>query len=97
MNPLDHQLDRLLRAAARAPREPALGDLPFGAHPRILSAWRTQQADSTRWLASWLQAGLATAALVAAVALGLSWSHFQAPVGDEYAVANAALYVAVAP
>ncbi len=97
MNPLDHQLDRLLRAAARAPREPIVATLPFGAHTRILSTWRVSQADSAGWLASWLQAGLAAAALAAAVALGLSWSNFQAPVGDEYAVANAALYVAVAP
>jgi hypothetical protein len=35
--------------------------------------------------------------MVTAVVLSLSWSQWGAPAGDEFAVANAALYVAVAP
>jgi len=97
MKPLDDQLDRLLRAAAQAPREAALSELPFTAQARVMGAWRSSHSDSVSWLANWLRAGLAAAALVAALAWGLSWPTLRAPNGDEYAVANAALYVAIAP
>lgn len=97
MNPLDHQLDRLLRSAAQSPRPVELNQLSFAAESRILAVWRTQQSDSLGWLANWLRAGLATAALVAAIALGLNWPTSRPPTGDEYAVANATFYVAVAP
>ena len=97
MNPLDNQLSRLLRAAAQAPREASISELPFAAQAQILAAWRSVRQESVGWLANWLRAGLAAAALVTALALGLSWSTFRPPSGDEYAVANAAFYVAVAP
>jgi hypothetical protein len=97
MNPLDEQLNRLLRSAARAPHDAAVVELPARAEYRILAAWRSSRLESEGWLGPWLRSGLAAAALITAVALGLSWSSWRPPTGDEYAVANAAFYVAVAP
>jgi hypothetical protein len=97
MKPLDSQLDRLLRSAARVTPAPVVTELPYPAEARVLAAWRRSRAESPGWLSHWLQAGLAGAALVTAVVLSLSWYQLRAPAGDEFAVANAALYVAVAP
>lgn len=97
MNPTDHQLDRLLRGAARAP-QPAPFELSFPAEARVLAAWRGTRAESLPLgLGLWLRAGLASAVLVAAVALVVSWSEFRPPAADEFAVADATFYVAVAP
>jgi hypothetical protein len=96
MNPLDAKLNRLFRAAARAPGAPPPVELPFPAEARVLAAWRQSRSDgSSLWLGSWLRVGLAVA--VAVAALAVTWSTLRQPPRDEYAVANAALYVAVSP
>ncbi len=93
----DQQLDRLFRAAARV-SQPEAEPLPFPAEARVLAAWRRTRGDSLQaGLGVWLRAGFAGAVLVALVALGICWSEIRPPAGDEFAVANATLYVAVAP
>lgn len=90
-------LDRLLRAASRVPA-PAAEPVSFVVESRVLAAWRRSREE--RWavpLALWLRGGLAGAIAVALVAVAVSWSSVRPPAGDEYAVANATLYVAVAP
>jgi hypothetical protein len=97
MNPLDSQLDRLLRSAARSPAPAALAELPFPAEARVLAAWRQSRREDAAWLGAWLRIGLATAAVTAAVALAVNWSYLRPLPTDEFDVANATLYVAVAP
>jgi len=98
MNQGPTPLDRLLRAAAKAPREDSLATLPFPAEARVLAAWRSSRSDIPSWMGLWLQTGLAAAALALALTLALSWSQLRPdPEDEEYAVANATLYVAVAP
>ena len=97
MNTPDRQLDRLFRAAARV-SQPAVSPLTYPAEMRVLAAWRRSRAEGLQaGLGVWLRAGFAGAVLVAAVALVVSWSEIRTPVGDEFAVADATLYVAVAP
>ena len=51
MNPLDSQLDRLLRAAARSPAPASLAELPFPAKARVATPeekaemWKTMTAE----------------------------------------------------
>lgn len=97
MNNPDQQLDRLFRAASRVGTEPA-PVLSFPAEARVLAAWRRSRADRLQaGLGMWLRAGFAGAVLVAVVAVAVSWSEIRPRAGDEFAVADATLYVAVAP
>ena len=98
MNHGNSPLDRLLRAAAQAPREDGWNRLPFPAEARILAAWRSSRSESTGWVGLWLRTGLAAAAVTLALTLAITWSQLGPdPEEDEYAVANATLYVAVSP
>lgn len=91
-------LDRLLRAAAQAPREDSWTTLPFPAEARILAAWRSSRMEGPSWIGLWLRTGLAAASLALAVTLVITWSQLRPdPEEDEYAAANATLYVAVSP
>lgn len=96
-SPSPDPLERLLRSAARI-TPPACQPLPFPAEARVLAAWRRSRGeDLPAGLGLWLRAGFAGALLVAATAVAVSWSSVRPPAGDEYAVANATLYVALAP
>jgi hypothetical protein len=69
MNPLDNQLDRLFRAAAKAPSDPISGPA-FGLETRALAAWRTGQASGSGfWDMTLLIRGLLLASLVMALSL----------------------------
>ncbi|KAB2669878.1 MAG: hypothetical protein DVB31_05295 [Verrucomicrobia bacterium] len=72
MNPPPDPLDRLLRAAARAPSRP-VGEASFAAETRALHAWRRSLAgaDAQPFLQLW-RAGLATAFALAVVAVSAS-------------------------
>lgn len=93
----DQPLDRLLRAASRVGTE-SVPPLSFPAEARVLAAWRRSRGDRIQaGLGVWLRAGFAGAVLVAAVAVAVSWSEIRPRAVDEFAVADATLYVAVAP
>jgi len=95
--PSPDPLDRLLRSASRTPA-PACKGLPFPAEARVLAAWRRSRSDTpSAGLGLWLRAGFAGAVLVAALTVAVCWSSVRPQAGDEYAVANATLYVALAP
>lgn len=97
MNTPDQFLDRLFRAASRAPQsEPVRVTYP--AEMRVLAAWRRSRPETLPdGLGAWLRAGFAGAVVVAMVAVVVSWSTVRPRPVDEFAVADAALYVAVAP
>ena len=98
MNDGKAPLDRLLRAAAQAPRDDQPLALPFPTEARILSAWRSSRSESPSWIGLWLRTGLAAAAVTLALTLAITWSQLRPdPEEDEYAAANATLYVAVSP
>lgn len=61
MNDGNTPLDRLLRAASRAPREDSLATLPFPAEARVLAAWRSSHSENPGWIGLWLRTGLAAA------------------------------------
>ncbi len=46
MNPIDEQIERLLRAAGWAPPEAVPSSPPFGLEARVLAAWREGRAPS---------------------------------------------------
>ncbi|MCW5557785.1 MAG: hypothetical protein KIT22_08135 [Verrucomicrobiae bacterium] len=104
--PSTDPLDRLLRSAARIPSPspvPACESLSIPARARVLAAWRRSLGNAIgeglpAGLGLWLRAGFASAVLVAATAVIVSWSSIRpSATDDEYAVANATLYVALAP
>ena len=96
MKPTD--VDRLLRAASRAPDEPA-AEAPFGFETRIVAAWRAANgslndfADLSRFLR---RAGL-IAVVVLLLASGAAYQQyrddakFAALPSNEYAIADSAI------
>ena len=68
-----HPLDRLLRAAADAPRE-APGPTPFGLEAGVLSQWRDGGSeDDLAFLLALFRRAVLCAVLVMVLALGWSW------------------------
>ncbi len=96
MNSLDHKLDRLLKAAAKAPR-PAADEAPFGMATRVLAEWRAPaQPDAGDFLLVWFRrAALCACALTLA---GLVWNYgASASPGGAEQVADAAMSAGVEP
>ena len=73
MNPIDEKLNRLLRAAAGAPR-PAAGEAPFGLATRVVAGWRAAgHPDGGDFLLVWFRrAALCACVLTLA---GLVWNY----------------------
>lgn len=95
MKPVDKQLDRLLKAAAAAPR-PVSG-AAFVLESRVLGAWRAlKPEDDGKFLVAWFRRA-AIGACVLAVA-SLAWNHYQQTgVGGVMAVADSAMSMGVEP
>ena len=73
MNPLDHALQRLFQAAARAP-EPAPESLPSALESRVLARWRQETTDDRALLlAALFRRAILCASLI--TALSLVWSY----------------------
>ena len=91
-------LDRLLRAAAKAPEEPA-SEAPFGFDTRVLASARgengsaTDVADLTRFLRRTGVIAFAVLALASAAAYRqfAEDATFSAPQTNEYAIADSAI------
>jgi len=98
MSHIDRNLDRLLRAAAKAPRpEPA--ELSYATQMRTLAAWRAARAANAEFgpLYAW-RTGLATAFGTAVLAVGLSFAasrNIDADVNDPYVVSDPGFAVAM--
>lgn len=73
MNQSDHSLRRLLRAAARAPKESSVSLPPF-LETRLLAHWRsTAPEDESVLLAAFFRRALVCAALVMTLTIGWNW------------------------
>jgi len=70
MNPVDRQLDRLLKAAATAPERPS-GSPSIAIERRVLSELRTRRGSAGDWadLVAVFRRGLAFATVVAVAAV----------------------------
>ena len=94
----EKNLDRLLRAAAKAPEDPA-PEAPFGFETRVVSFWRAGNAsasdvvDLTRFLRRTGVIAFAVLALasVAAYRQFAEDAAFSAPQTNEYAIADSAI------
>lgn len=86
MKPVDHQLDRLFKAAAGAPGRPA-DALSAAMEQRILGRWRAERSGAGDWseLVAVFRRGLAFASLVAAVAVAASIQSAPRDDVDEFA------------
>lgn len=67
MNPLDHQIDRLFRAAAQATPEKSFSP-SYGMETRMVAEWRTVKPFDI-WDMSLLVRGLILAGLIAIISL----------------------------
>jgi len=88
-------LDRLLKAAAGAPRrEP--GELPFAVEARVLAHWRQAPAER-QWLmlAPLLRRALACACLLMALAMAVSFLQTPRASFEEWATLNADVNLAL--
>ncbi len=88
MNLIDHSLQRLWRAAARAPgREP--GELPARLEMRILAAWRASGPEpAVDWLGALCRRGLIGAVAVLLLCLVWSWPPGNAAAASEQSLVN---------
>ena len=67
MNPIDHQLNRLFRAASQAKEKPLVTP-PYGLETRVMAAWRSATPFGF-WDMGLLVRGLAIAALIMSISL----------------------------
>jgi hypothetical protein len=100
MRPANDPLDRLLKAAAAAPK-PTASPLPFAVEARVLAAWRRGEPDSElAALVSLFRRGLACACGVAMLVTTLCWFGRE-PAGasltvEEFALSADAITLALA-
>ncbi len=98
MKPIDQQLDRLLRAAARAPQAEA-PPVSLATEMRALAAYRhrSHEAAAMALQRTW-RVGLATACATAVVAMAAGWfasSHIEDSANDPYVLNDPGLAVAM--
>ncbi len=93
MNPLDDQLDRLLRAAARAMGENgSVSPAPFGLETRIIAAWREAGAAAF-WTTGLLLRGLVLSSLIMLLCLWPALSQKATPDAEYLQLADSSLQV----
>ncbi|MDB6122608.1 MAG: hypothetical protein JWQ71_1601 [Pedosphaera sp.] len=74
MNETNHQLDRLLKAAARAPQG-EVAPASFAMETRVMAAWRVgRSGEDVMALISWFRRAVACGCLVMVVSLAWGYS-----------------------
>ena len=92
-------LERLLRAAARSPRNTA-DERSFALEARVMAAWRgARRAGTGETYVVWLRRATICACVLALMTLAWNYQELAGakPPGDELAVADAAMRVGVEP
>lgn len=73
MKPVDEQLNRLMKAAAQAPK-PLPSGAAFGLETRVLAHWRSSlQTESGDFLVMWFRRAALCAGILAVASL--AWNH----------------------
>jgi hypothetical protein len=99
MNPIHTQLERLLRAAARAPK-PGTGAARFTLEARVMGGWRALAPNgngNAEALLAWLRRMAIGACLLALVSLAWNRHELAGGRGDELAAADSAMRMGVEP
>jgi len=85
-----HDLDRVLRSAARAPGQPLVG-LDIGLQNRVLAEWRRGPRAAVASLVGWWWRGALAACSVAAIIIAMAVLNTPAEIQDPYAAADETL------
>lgn len=94
MSKLDNQLNRLLRAAAAAPRSVST-ELPFRVEARVLAAWRASRSEPDPvGILHLLRQGLALASVITALAVGGTYWQINRVANDVWTMPNAVVRAA---
>ena len=73
MNPVNEQLDRLMKSAAQAPR-PEAGEAGFALESRVLGQWRASlRSEGGEFYVLWFRRATICAGLLAVASL--AWNH----------------------
>ena len=99
MNPINHQLERLLNSAARAPR-PAPGEARFALEAKVLARWRTCPGgvgDLAHMLLPLLRRAALCACVLMLLSIAFSYRTILTGDSDETTLANAALDLTLLP
>lgn len=98
MKPVGDQLDRLLRAASRAPR-PGAGAAMFALESRVMAGWRASaRADNGETLVLlWCRRAAIFACCLALISLAWNYRDLTGGTGDELAAADSAMRIGVTP
>jgi hypothetical protein len=94
MNSIDHQIERLLRAAGWAPTEAVPSAPPFGLEARVLAAWREGRVSSF-WSTPLLLRGLVLASIITGLCLwpALTQTQKSSPDADYLQLADSTLQI----
>src|SRR5690348_10929912 len=95
MNPANDPLDRLLKAAAGAPK-PAAGAARFALESRVMSEWRgSDAAEGGEFILVWLRRAAIAACVLALASVAWDFRQLADPAGDELAGADFAMRMGV--
>ena len=95
MKPVDEKLDRLLKAAAAAPRP--LSGAAFVLEARVLAGWRALQPEEDgQFLVAWFRRAALCGCLLAVASLAWNY-HERTNLGGAFAVADSAMHMGVEP
>jgi hypothetical protein len=97
MNPSEDQLDRLLKAASRAPR-PETRAAMFALETRVIGGWRgSSRADSGELLVALCRRAAVFACCLALASLAWNYLEVKGQAGDELAAAESSMRIGVNP
>ncbi len=97
MPKIDHQLQRLLKAAAAAPRR-APGAAPFALETRVLGRWRAASAEEAAGIpAGIFRWAVLAAGLVMLVSIALNYRVIATEPANELAIADYAIAMNLTP
>jgi hypothetical protein len=97
MNPTEDQLNRLLRAASRAPKPETRAAL-FALESRVIAGWRaSSQSESGELLVALCRRAAVFACCLALASLAWNYLELKGQAGDELAAAESSMRIGVNP